>query len=316
MKNRTVSIGIIGVLLVIFVLLCGFKNEAKDDPVLDTEKRIIYSNCEISKLVNDAKLEKNRNLVGEKVVFIGVVREIDGKEIHISKSSSDKEYVKVKLSNQVNIKLNSVVIVFGEVKEPKNKIATVEAEEIATTNDSALQAKCYMYEVDGQQLLRYPYNDGEIRKLNGGEIQFEIPENWIDLGSEEYFSKKLNEKDNACCYQIGAGECVGIFYFDFETYLGDNEKNDVKLIEKTIIHNICSGHKVRKVPQKVFRPIYDDVVQHAYVVSKNEKKDIKSDTEFQFREVNGGLLVVVYIYDENRQHTNDVVYMLSTVQSK
>ena len=180
----------------------------------------------------------------------------------------------------------------------------------------------YMYSLDNSgKITNYPYKDMSEESLNDGEIVFSVPNTWKELNGEGIFNSYLLSKKNALCYELADKEYVGIFFFDYDTFI--KFKTEIKKkdnIECAIIQNICPDEKNRigalgmKVPQKTFKPA-NGFEQDSYVAVD---KDNNTKVEFNFQELdttNKGLFTIVYIYNENYSHSNDLIYLLDTVHT-
>ena len=297
-------------------VLCGFG--PKNNPILDTEEKLVYEYYEISKIQTDASLGKNSNLVGKNVVCVGKVTgsEKNNKTIYIDGSSGKN--VTVELPKALKFDIGQYALIYGEIKKPKDTSGVIEAVAINTTNAKELAKGRYTYSLDSKGVItNHCYNDSKEKSLNAGKIVFNIPNTWKELNGESIFNSELLNAKNAVCYKLAEKEYVGAFYFNYETFIAyDTDMKKKDNIECAIIQNICPGEEDRisffgmKVPQKTFEPAYG-AEQDAYVAVYSNY-----NVEFNFQEVNGGLFTIVYMYDDNCAHSNDLIYLLDSVKMK
>lgn len=316
MKSRVRKIICLLLMMSMYVCVSGFG--PTNDPVLNTEKQIVYKYYDIKKIQEDAKLNKNSNLVGEKVVFVGKVVGVEknNKKLHINVDGSGNHYIQVNLTKAISYAVQNRVIIFGEIASVKDSIAIVDADSSIKTNKEKLSDEYYEYiEKENGGITFTGFSSKKEEHLNEKKISFKIPSGWKKLDGEKIFNSELIDKENAVCYRLADREYVGIFYFDYDNFVSfDSNKKEVEKIENSIIQNICPDEKdrigiaKRHVPQETFKPHYAKKQDDYVAVYENY------NVEFQFRETQGGLFVVVYMYDDNNKHSQDVIYMLRTVR--
>lgn len=292
MKKKNKLICVFLIVLMFFSCIGAGKN----DPLLNPEKTIIYKSYDI----NDIGSKVNKN---EDIVFIGEIIEVNKSQKNV-KLKSGIYTIDVVLPEKLTLKKNDRIEVFGRIEKKENNIVNIKAQKVYIAKIDKLNYTFYFDIENG-------YSTNKYRKV--GNFKYDIPNTWVELDGSEIFNSYL--KDDAACYMISDNEYASIFYFKYETFVKNSKDFSRKNgIESAIIKNICPAEKggfsfIKRIPQASYeKPYADNVKIDAYVAD-----GVNWHVEFSFQEVDGGLIVVVYQYNQSKEHFRDVLYMMRTI---
>ena len=212
----------------------------------------------------------------------------------------------------VKLSAGDKVKIFGSITGANNKTLTLELNEITKeTNPSAVLPD---YEFSGGKnggKKYYSSRSAEIR-LGDGAMKCRIPDSWSavqqaadnDLDGYKFC---LNDAESD---KKKDPELVYLFYFDYDKYVYTNYKNDDNKIEAAIIRNILPDELLLlyiRNNQKLFGRYID------HYVSKYGAYNV----EFFFSKASSdGLACIVYLYGNYDVHSDDIMYVLRTLETE
>ncbi len=165
------------------------------------------------------------------------------------------------------------------------------------------------------------------RSFDGGNFTYRIP--------EEFARVEISDEEKPEIFNVNAGDCnaymlngltlddrseiLCIFFFDNVKYLMyESDAGETKDIEYAIINNILPDEfgfldrLVDKVDPKIYYSISVDgrSFDHYVGIYGNHR------VEFAFTKVDGGMCVLMYIYDEGHNYVDDICYVLHSISEK
>lgn len=289
---------------------------------MDTESKIVYQTISVDQILN-MKLGNAQNAVannGNYFAVYGKISSISGKTLFIKDYESDSmNQIECSFSNLATnlYKTGDNVKVYGQYKyNSLTKKQTIEGDRVEKGEWTNIK-------YDGYSTLYGDtiYKSDLIEKtLSNGKIKYYIPEDWKmvehsianeNLGTIEGYQYRLNEINN---YSVSP-ESLFICYFDYSKLANEGDKEETKLIEKTIASNILKIKPesiVGSFPQKSIKTYYNREY-HYYDDSFNKLSGKGYHTEFIFEKAGNGMIVYLYVYDNNTNNLDDVMSVLRMV---
>lgn len=303
---------------------------ATNTPKLNIDKRPVYAKCSIDEVIKEANRDyKSISSKYENVdiIDVGIVKSIEKnqKSMRVTFRTYEVTVNTDQKAEVARLAKGSNVTVYGKLKfeSDKKKIVSVTADHIIKENVDL----AFDYYIYGRK-TGYKEKDSTSISLDGGRIEFMIPNDWVYTEAEAYdkiFNSKIYSSKTGKCYYINRAlggeepEVFCAFYFDNNLFLersGDSKKT--KDIEKEIINNICpQEEKVWKVVFPTESSTSSKGIEFSHYVANHDNYRV----EFAFTPVkgknindNGGICVMMHMYINDSIVPDDVLYVMSSLK--
>ena len=310
-----------------YMILCGFLFE-KTTVELDTEKYPVYRNESADTVIQaftDSEKTARENYNGKNLLLYGKIvdKGKNNNEFSIG-NSAYKKNIKCKISDKSLIEvmsglnINDSVRVYGKFNVPI--IGGMELKAVKIEKSSLDRSTDNVYSLlNGRSLDK---NTAKKRIIGKDKVSFFIPSNWEavehsiideDLGKIPGYQYRLNELGK----KEALAESFFVCYFDKKEFLADSDdmnKND--LIEKAILRDIFKKDDIalKKYPAKKVKTPYGASYKYYKDVYTKEISDDNYKAEVVFQEKGeDGIIIYVYIYENHKRYTDDIMLVLSTI---
>ncbi|MCR5594865.1 MAG: hypothetical protein K6G12_03390 [Lachnospiraceae bacterium] len=312
--RRKTDKSIIRIISVMMCMLCWCFSFAGafsyDDPVLNDEDHMIYRTY-----------DPDNVSVGEDIVAAGTVDSVlDVKNFILKTSSDGKIKVSVGLTDNLSgISEGMDVRVYGTLKTSYNRSYKyiLKAHHIETESGAFLKDDYY---VPGGQ--SYSNGSSVTRNLPGDDISYRIPSGWekvIANNDEKNRIFNIGDIQNGDCYYLNAidskneTECFIIYDFDYSRFLYDSDRNRTGGIEKAIVENICPKAVSGMIKNATFMPKnavagFEHDIDYYIAMYENSYS-----VEFVFVPLEDHMCVMLYIYNGEPVHLDDVLYVIKSL---
>ena len=256
------------------------------------------------------------------VVITGEVTEIVNNKTVKIKTAAGEIITVTMMQKDYNttVSVKNLIRVYGVPTQTNSKKGySISGHHIEYTNTLDLYSDYYV-----PQGGFYKDSDSKRKSISSGNISYLIPSSWENARVSEKDREKLfNLKDasEGDCYMLNSlsgkdkAECFMIFNVDYETFIYENERHQLQGIQKAIMFNICPEYF--GAVKRNFINTHDAVAHfndpHSYYRANKPEKVY--DVEFVFieRADKSGMLVMMYIYDTEAEHIDDVLYVIRSL---
>lgn len=310
-QSKKLFLGIM--IIVSTAFLCGYgTNYMKVDP----DKTVIYD--VISAYDYNADSARYLSFDGHDVMMSGTVtaKDTSNKSFYLS-DGNDSRVVYVDSSDvkkeTAAIRDGMEVRVFGNIQIENGRPPELTAEKIELVKGNEKSGDYIFY--DGTL-----YNDSDMTEVSIGDgaVTYRIPKIWSYVEQEE----ALVSPDIGHYYDINkvkhksSSECFCILYFKYDKYVKyENERDEQNGIERAIITNITGKDLgIFSIDHytfwtKTFEPSYGRSFDY-YITDYNDHV-----VEFLFTPAKDGLVVMMYIYDDDYSSNKDILYIMRTLKA-
>ncbi len=281
-----------------------------DYPNLNDASRLIYRAC-----------DSLNGMPVTEVVIAGEVTGIGNKGSAVIKTSSGEE-ISVKMASgsfPKNVKTGDKIRVYGvPTSTNASKGYSMSANTITITTTLDLDDDYYV-----PQGKSYRESDTVSASVSSGAVSYRIPSSWTSVKVPEADKAKifnLQDASEGDCYMLNsltgkaATECFMIFNVDYETYIYDSDRGKRDGIENAIMFNICPGHF--NFVDKTFSSVHTYKAAGHFTNSPTyyrARYQNNYDVEFVFVPHAGSMCVMMYIYDTEAEHLDDVLYVIRSL---
>lgn len=326
MKKRTMLISCISILL-LSMLVSGM---GKLGVTLDTEKNKMYVHYQLADLLRNnvgmtydemKKMYDNKCIAvwgeiesisaNKKTIVLKGINSEQSKRIECK--TSDKELIncieKFKLGDYVKVCgkasvfiTRNIEIQIEDVTECENNI-TANGEEQFKTGQS--------------------YTNNEHFDIGGELIDIYVPATWVDvkhniieeeLGEIDGLQFRLNEISGE---EAIDSECFFICYLDEKLLNNKSDISRTDAVEKSIVANIIPNEKANalKANYKKQKTYYGEEY-HYYWDTYKDSKGQKHRYEFVFKKAKKGIILFLYVYKNETNHLEDILYVMKNITEK
>ncbi len=293
------------------ILLLTGAGLSHNDPILNPEERPVYEAVPLSELAKSGAYE------GCDIVTAGNIGNISPERTSFT-ISDEGSSLKVTLTTAkplIGLYEGDRIYLYGRKTSDH-----ISGDHAVKGSRSGLRDQYYLWQGNS-----YSDSDTTERTLGDGKITYRIPKEWSYAELKGTQKEELIHMDEGDCdgYLInaltGAGqaECFFIFHFDSDRYLKyDSDKAEIYGIERSIIENICPEENLSwnsfahyAFPTLSVHTSYGRTFDHYVAVFRSHR------AEFVFTETSDGLCVLLYVYNGEMGASDDILYLMRTLET-
>lgn len=161
------------------------------------------------------------------------------------------------------------------------------------------------------------------RSFDGGNFTYRIPEDFVSVEIPDSDKSDIFNVDDGDCnaYLLNgltldqSAEVLCVFYFDYVKYLrNESDVSEKREIAKAVINNITPGafdwYNVLFFIN-ISKENVDGRDYYHFVAMHGDHR-----VEYAFTEVEGGMCVLMYIYNDGHNYVDDIRYVLHSISEK
>lgn len=163
-----------------------------------------------------------------------------------------------------------------------------------------------------------------LRSFNGGKMTYRIPAGFAGV--------EISDEDKADIFNVDAADCnayilngltgqkeaevLCMFFFNFDKYLSyETDSKETTDVEYAIINNIDPA-EVDILSRLVFSPISYQTAEDGRIFNNYVATYGSHRVEFVFTAVEGGMCVLMYIYNDGYNYVDDILYIMHSISEK